>query len=270
MPGASSARAERGDERDPLAVGERGDAGLGAVADAALGHVEDAAQVDRVGGVGQHPQVGQRVLDLLALVEPGAADDLVRQPHPDEDLLERPRLGVGAVEHRDVAGTHAVVVGERSIPAGDERGLVVLVVGDVADDRLAVAAVGPQPLLPAALVAGDDGVGRPQDGLGGAVVLLEQDGARVAGSPARTPRCCGSWRRGRRRWTGRRRRPRRARSGGTACSRGPGRRRCRRARGPAGTGRGWCPGTRRPGRGGTGDGSARRRRGTPGAGAPWS
>ena len=43
--------AQRRDERDALALGEGGDAGLGAVADAALGHVEDAAQVDRVAGL---------------------------------------------------------------------------------------------------------------------------------------------------------------------------------------------------------------------------
>jgi hypothetical protein len=38
--------------------------------------------------VGQHPQVGQGVLDLLALVEADAAHDPVRQADPDEDLLE--------------------------------------------------------------------------------------------------------------------------------------------------------------------------------------
>ena len=66
-----------------------------------------------------------------------------------------------------------------SISCGDEAGLVVLVVGDVADDQLALARVGPQPLLAAAGVAGDDGVGRGQDVLGGAVILFQQDGGGV-------------------------------------------------------------------------------------------
>ena len=55
-------------------------------------------------GLDEHPQVGQRVLDLAALVEPGAADDLVGQADPDEHLLEGAGLGVGAVEDGDVAG----------------------------------------------------------------------------------------------------------------------------------------------------------------------
>ena len=104
MPGASSAAQQRRVEVDPLALRERGDARLGPVADAALGHVEDPPQVHGVVGIRQHAQVGQRVLDLAALVEPRAADHLVRQADPDEDLLERAGLRVGPVEHRDVAG----------------------------------------------------------------------------------------------------------------------------------------------------------------------
>ena len=42
---------------------------------------------------------------------------------------------------------------ERVDLLGDESGFVVLVVGDVADDQLALAGVGPQPLLAATRVA---------------------------------------------------------------------------------------------------------------------
>jgi hypothetical protein len=72
-----------------------------------------------------------------------------------------------------------VVVAELVDLAGDERRLVVLVVGDVADDRLAVARVGPQPLVLAGRVLRDDRVRRRQDRLGRAVVLLEQHDGRV-------------------------------------------------------------------------------------------
>jgi hypothetical protein len=61
----------------------------------------------------------------------------------------------------------------------DERRLVMLVVADVADDPSPVARVGPEVLGPPVRVAGDDRVGRPQDRLGRAVVLLQQDGPRV-------------------------------------------------------------------------------------------
>jgi len=72
-----------------------------------------------------------------------------------------------------------VLVAEAVDLAGDEGRLVVLGVGDVAHDLGAVAGVGPQVLGPAVGVLGDDRVGRAQDGLGRAVVLLEQDGPRV-------------------------------------------------------------------------------------------
>jgi hypothetical protein len=54
----------------------------------------------------------------------------------------------------------AVLVAEPVDLAGDEGGLVVLVVRDVADDPVALARVGPQPLGLAGRVLGDDGVGR--------------------------------------------------------------------------------------------------------------
>ena len=55
----------------------------------------------------------------------------------------------------------------------------MLVVADVADDAVALPRVGPQVLRLAALVAADHRVGGGQDGLRGAVVLLEHDRARV-------------------------------------------------------------------------------------------
>ena len=103
MPYASSTRRSACGEGDLLAQRQGVDHRFGAVADAALGHVEDAAQRDGVLGVGQDPQIGQDVPDLLALVEADAADDLVGQADPDEDLLEDAGLRVGAVEDRDVA-----------------------------------------------------------------------------------------------------------------------------------------------------------------------
>jgi hypothetical protein len=59
------AAAQRLGEGHALAGGEGLEAGLGAVADAPARGVEDAAQAHRVGRVGEHPQVGQRVAHLL-------------------------------------------------------------------------------------------------------------------------------------------------------------------------------------------------------------
>ncbi len=253
-------------EGDLLARRERLEHGLGPVPDAALGHVEDAAQRHRVLRVGQHPQVRQHVADLTALVEAHAADDLVGQPDPDEDLFEDTGLGVGAVEDGDVAGLSVARVGEPVDLVGDELRLVVLGVGDIAGDPGTGAGLRPQVLRAAVLVPLDDGVRGAEDGLRGAVVLLEQDGGGVRivlleledvadrGAAEGVDRLVGV--------------TDDAQFGPLA--RPPRPRRCRPARGPGCTGRGWCPGTRRPARAGSGAGSARPRRGRPAAGARWS
>ena len=82
-------------------------------------------------------QVGEGVLDLAPVVEAGAADDLVRDADAHEVLLEHAALRVGAVEDGDVAPAVVAVVVQAGDLAGDPLGLVALVVGVVAHDRLA-------------------------------------------------------------------------------------------------------------------------------------
>ena len=72
-----------------------------ALADAARRHVDDAPQADVVVRVDDEAHVGERVLDFLALVEPDAADDLVREAFAHQRVFNRPRLRVGPVQHRD-------------------------------------------------------------------------------------------------------------------------------------------------------------------------
>ena len=139
QPGHVLRPGQRGGEGDPVPRGEPGHVLQGAVADAAPRHVDHPPQRDLVGRVGDQPQVGQQVPDLPALVEPHAADHLVRQPGPDEDFLEDPGLGVGPVEHGDVARGRVTRVGELVDLLGHERGLVVLAVRHVADQRRPVA-----------------------------------------------------------------------------------------------------------------------------------
>ncbi|CAH0327285.1 hypothetical protein SRABI128_05950 [Microbacterium sp. Bi128] len=168
-----------GHEGGALTLRQGGDGTLGSVTDPALGFVEDAAEVDVVVRVDQDAQVGEGVLDLLALVEAGAADHLVGQAHADQDVLDRAGLGVGAVENGHVAGAQVALILEPVNFLGDELGLVVFVLADVAHDLLAVALGRPEPFLRPVGVAGDHRVGGAEDGLGGAVVLLELDGAGV-------------------------------------------------------------------------------------------
>ena len=60
-----------------------------------------------VGRVHHAPQVGQHVLDLGPLVEPGAADHLVGHAVAHQDVLQHPGLGVHPVEDGDLAGRTA-------------------------------------------------------------------------------------------------------------------------------------------------------------------
>ena len=165
-------------KRDAIAGGVRGDGFFGLGADAALRDVENAAGGDRVVGVGDDLQVGQRVLDFAALVEAGAADDAIRDTLAHEEFFERAGLGVRAVEDRDVAPVGAGL-GQAINLADDEAGLVVLGVRGVQGDKRAVARGRPQVFCAAPRVAGDDGVRGRQDVLRRAVVLLKQDGARA-------------------------------------------------------------------------------------------
>ena len=227
---------------------------LGPIADAATWRVQDAPHADRVARIVQHPQIGDDVADLPAFVKANAANDFVRNTGADEDLFQRTRRVVGAVEHRDVVVSDVAPVGERvDLPCHEPR-LVVLVVGDVADDQLALAGIGPQPLLAAAGVAGDHRVGGVQDVLCRAVVLFQQnrsgigvvalevldvaDGRaaeRVDGlvGVAHHAQFCG-------------------------CHAVLGLSVRRPVRAPTRTARGWCPGTRRRGCAGTAAGSTGR------------
>ena len=142
--------------------------GLGA--DAPGRDVDDAPQAQVVGGVLDDPEVGQHVLDLCPVEEPGAADDAVGHPLALEGLLQGVGLGVVAVEHCTVAEPP----GLPDLP-GHKGSLVVLVRRLVDRDGAAGVVVGPELLALAAPVVGDDAVGRLQNGLGGAVVLLQPD-----------------------------------------------------------------------------------------------
>ena len=66
-------------ERDPIAVGEGVHLFHGAIPQPPFGHVENALQGQVVLAVVHDPQVGQGVPDLLTLVEPDVAHDLVPQ-----------------------------------------------------------------------------------------------------------------------------------------------------------------------------------------------
>ena len=141
-------------------------------ADPSLWHVDDPLQRHLVGRVDHGPQVGEHVLHLSPLVEADAPHHRVRDATPDHDLLEHPALGIGAVEDGHLTEPVPDVLEVVEL-VGHHPRLVVLVLGLVVVDRLALSSFAPEMLGLALGVVGDDGVGGVEDGLGGPVVLVE-------------------------------------------------------------------------------------------------
>jgi hypothetical protein len=146
--------AQRLAERDLLLAGEALHRPLGGLADAAPRHVQHPPQADGVERVHNGLEVGQQVLDLAAVVELDAADDLVRQAGFDENLFQDTGLGVGPVEDHHLAVAVALLAEALDL-LGHEGGLVVLVLGLVAGDRLPLPEGSPQVLGLALQVVGD-------------------------------------------------------------------------------------------------------------------
>ena len=147
-------------------------------ADAATGGVGDPGEGVGVLRVGEDDEVGQRVLDLGAVVELRPADDLVGDLAADQRVLQDPGLRVRPVEDGDLRAAEPGVEQPLDL-ADDEPRLGVLVVHLADADGVAVAEVRPQRLELLRAVVGDDRVRGAQDRLRRAVVLLELDDRRV-------------------------------------------------------------------------------------------
>ena len=147
------------------------------LADAACRHVDHPPQADVVVRIDDQLQVGEGVLDLLALVEANAADDLVGDALAHQRVFDGARLGVGAVEDRH----HRVEVGRPRLldRARDEVRLFELVVAAEIDDACAALLIGPEPLVLAVAVLADHRRRGVEDDLGRAVVLLELHDRRL-------------------------------------------------------------------------------------------
>ena len=148
----------------------------GLFADAALRGVDDARQAQVVRRGEQDGEVGQHVLDLGAVEEAHAAHYAVGDAVALEGELQAVGLGVHAVEHGAVAEV-ATAAAPGQDAGGHELGLVVLVVGRVEQQLVALAGVGPERLALAGRVVGNHGVGGVQDMACAAIVLLQADGA---------------------------------------------------------------------------------------------
>ena len=148
----------------------------GGLSDLAGGYVDDAPQTQVIGSVADDAQIRQHILDLGAVEELHAAVDLVGYAVALERIFQRVGLGVHPVEHRVVLPAFAPAVAGHHLPH-HIIGLVALIKGGLDGDLLPRPVLCPQGLSLAPLVVADDGVGRVQNVLRGAVILLQPDGA---------------------------------------------------------------------------------------------
>ena len=120
-------------------------------------------------------QIGEHILDFGTVKKAGTANDPVRDAVALHGIFQGVGLGIGAIQNGIVL--HAAAPGSRQNLPRHEVRFYALVRRFIHGDEVAIAVVRPQLLALAANVVGDDGVGRIQNGLGGAVVLLQADGA---------------------------------------------------------------------------------------------
>ena len=137
--------------------------------DSPLWHIDNAQHGQIIHPVGNGPQIGQNILNLLSLVEIDTAHQPVGHIVKNAPLLQKPGLGVRPVEDR------LFLISLPAIP-NLPRHKIRLVLGRLKLDEahLAPLAVGcPERLVLAAPIVANYSVCRIQDILGGAVILLQ-------------------------------------------------------------------------------------------------
>ena len=135
------------------------------------GIVDDAVQAQVVCPVVDDAQIGQHILDFGSLKEAHTADDPVGNAVAFQGIFHGVGLGVGPVQNSVIL--EVVALGAGKDLAGNEVALGPFVLRLIYENGLPCAVVRPQVLALPAFVVGDDGVGRIQNGLSGAVVLLQ-------------------------------------------------------------------------------------------------
>ena len=144
----------------------------GGVAEAALRHVDDALEGEIVGRRVDHAQIGQRVADFRALVEPRAADHAIGQAERDEAIFEFAHLERGPHQDRDVVELVAGALQLLDLLA-DGAGFLLGIPGAGDGDLFAVDILGAQRLAEPAFIMRDQMRGGGEDVAGGAVVALQ-------------------------------------------------------------------------------------------------
>ena len=152
--------------------GTSGDLGYGCIADTTSRIVDDALESLLVIGIGDQTEIGNNVLDFLALIETHTAIDAIRNALFTKLLLEASALRIGAIENGEVGIlTSILTLDALDILAHDER-LLLIAIGWLVNQLLAHGILAKHIFLNLILVALDETVGSIHDILRTTIVLL--------------------------------------------------------------------------------------------------
>ncbi|MNF90814.1 hypothetical protein D3C84_733950 [compost metagenome] len=150
----------------------------GFLANATGWHVDHSLKRGIVAAAFEQAHIGHGVFDFRPFEEALTAIDAVRNALAQQGFFQNARLGVGAVQNRDIATGKSGF--QRAFDGFDNvTSFVVFIERGVQVDRFAVAAIGPQFFAHAASVVGDQGVGGFENAGRRAIVLLQTNGLGI-------------------------------------------------------------------------------------------
>src|SRR5690606_19068041 len=138
----------------------------------------DALECEVVGGLGDHPQIGQRIAYFGPFVEPKTADNPVVEADLYEPIFEFAGLVLRAYEDRDLLERRPFALEPLDLLA-HAAGFLGRIPHTVHADLLARMGVGPQRLAEPLAVRREEAGGGGEDLRRGAIVLLQPDHSRA-------------------------------------------------------------------------------------------
>ncbi len=138
------------------------------------GEINDAQEGGVVIRIAEQAQIGQRMLDLLALEEAQAAINLVGNILGKQFVFEHPRLRIRAVENRHLRRRNAVAH-QLTDFINDKTRFVEIGISFKGTDRLAIARIGPQIFTQTLTIIFDQCIRRRQNIAVRTIVLLQPD-----------------------------------------------------------------------------------------------
>ena len=144
------------------------------ITDAPLGYVDDTFELEIVEWIERNLQIGDRIFDFLALVEPRPTDHAVGQAHRHEAILERAHLERSA--HQDCHVVQLVAALGQTLDVITYAASLFLVVPNSGNGHLVtIVAVSEECFAEAPLVVRDQSRRSCQNVAGRTVVALKPD-----------------------------------------------------------------------------------------------